>query len=405
MTRSVSTSARLTRSGGRDDSATPHESGSSTSWTTTLPWKRRASSGVTSDSSSRCDGATREPAARRGTSDTRSRSRAARAPSATADDRLLPRIGGRAGNRQRRRLDDDRRARRRGVRALRSLRPRAGSAARRERRRRHLRRRRRAAAAAARSRRPEPRRRRAACRREAGRGALELRQSAHEPEPHEPEPARRPEARRAEVRHAPVRPDARVPLLGRERERVPGQRDARCRRRALRGPRRWMRGAAPRRRADPGRASGAPRAHRRARRRDTRRRRLRGSPPSPAGGVSSSSGTAENDGRLGLSIVDEAVDPHRSLEIVRPAAADRHARRVDPLAAALPHAVCMHLREAEPVPRVERRIRRRLHDREVERRPVIGALRVLATDRLRIAGRLEEDALAPDRMVVERPWR
>ena len=39
-------------------------------------------------------------------------------------------------------------------------------------------------------------------------------------------PARRPEARRAEIRHAPVRPDARVPLLGRERERVRRQRDA-----------------------------------------------------------------------------------------------------------------------------------------------------------------------------------
>ena len=64
-TRSVSTSARFTRRCGREESSTRTSSGSSTSWTITWPWNRRASSGVTNVSSSRCDERRARPEATR----------------------------------------------------------------------------------------------------------------------------------------------------------------------------------------------------------------------------------------------------------------------------------------------------------------------------------------------------
>ena len=49
--------------------------------------------------------------------------------------------------------------------------------------------------------------------------------------------------------------------------------------------------------------------------------------------------------------------------------------RLDPLGAALAHSVRVHLREAEPVPRVERLGRQRLDDREVRAAAIAGAAR------------------------------
>ena len=219
-----------TRSGVRPASPTWTRSGASASCTSTRPWKRRANVGASSASSSRCPARRLSPPATRivwrvvGHAE----------PLELLDrgcERSLARIDRRAGQRQLRRLDDERR---RAAARDERLERRAGE---REAERvadgRGRRRRRppRAGAAAARRRRARSRPRRAS---RTGSGRAALRDVAVQAEERRPEAARRPEAGREQVRDAPVgdhrpRARARAPRRTRLREREPGARAAHLR--------------------------------------------------------------------------------------------------------------------------------------------------------------------------------